>query len=88
MRSAQLSAHPLCQACASEGRVTQGEHVDHVFPWRAIGPQAFRVNLFQTLCEGCHARKGALERRGLCRHYAASGPRDYTLADWARIAAR
>lgn len=88
MRQAQLSAHPLCQACASMGRVTQGAHVDHVFPWRAIGPQAFRVNVLQTLCGPCHSRKSALEARGTFRHYTPSGPRDYTLPDWARIAAR
>lgn len=88
MRAAQLSARPLCAACILENRINTAEHVDHVFNWRAIGPQAFRVNILQSLCGPCHSRKTAMEARGIFRHYTDAGARDYTLPDWHRVAAK
>lgn len=61
------------------GIVRAATVVDHVFPWRAIGPAAFRVNRFQSLCGPCHSAKGALESRGVCREF---GVRDWALADY------
>jgi 5-methylcytosine-specific restriction endonuclease McrA len=62
--------------------VTQAEHVDHVIPWRSIGPAAFKRNLFQSLCENCHSVKTALEQKGVFIHYSESGPKEYTRADY------
>lgn len=82
IRARQLSANPLCAACLIDGRITQANHVDHVFPWAAIGPHAFSRNLFQSLCPECHGTKSGLEKRGVFRHYTDK-PRDYTAQDYA-----
>lgn len=79
IRASQLSAHPLCAGCQSRGLVRSASAVDHVIPWRSIGPAAFRVNRFQSLCHECHSVKTALEGRGVCRQF---GVRDWATADW------
>lgn len=58
------------------------EAVDHVFPWKSWGPNAFRVNIFQSLCAPCHSRKTALELRGVFRHYTGGAFTDYTPPDY------
>lgn len=82
IRAGQLSAFPLCAGCQSRGLVRAASVVDHVIPWRAIGPQAFRVNRWQSLCPMCHSTKTALEARGICREF---GVRDWTTTDWPRF---
>lgn len=82
IRTAQLTRAPLCAACMQRGVINSGEHVDHVFPWKLFGPHAFRFNLFQSLCGACHSTKGALERRGIFRHYTDPAPVDYCSADY------
>jgi 5-methylcytosine-specific restriction enzyme A len=81
IRTRQLSACPLCAACLIDGRITQANHVDHVYPWAAIGPHAFTRNLFQSLCAQCHGTKSALEKRGVFRHYTDKA-QDYTAQDY------
>lgn len=81
IRARQLSACPLCAACLIDGRITQANHVDHVYPWAAIGPHAFIRNLFQSLCAECHGVKSGLEKRGIFRHYTDKA-HDYTVADY------
>jgi 5-methylcytosine-specific restriction endonuclease McrA len=81
IRARQLSANPLCAACFVDGRITQANHVDHVFPWAAIGPHAFTRNLFQSLCPECHGIKSGLEKRGIFKHYTAP-PHEYTAQDY------
>jgi 5-methylcytosine-specific restriction protein A len=81
IRARQLSANPLCAACLLSGRITQANHVDHVFPWAAIGAQAFTRNLFQSLCPECHGIKSGLEKRGVFRHYTDKA-HDYTAHDY------
>lgn len=81
IRVRQLSACPLCAACLLEGRITQANHVDHVYPWAAIGLQAFTLNLFQSLCAECHGIKSGLEKRGVFRHYTDKA-RDFTVQDY------
>lgn len=61
------------------GIVRAASVVDHVWPWRAIGPHAFRANRMQSLCPECHSVKTALEQRGVCREF---GVRDWSLADY------
>ena len=82
IRARQLSREPLCAACKLEGRINQANHVDHVFPWAAIGEQAFTRNLFQSLCPECHGIKSGLEKRGVFRHYTDKAL-DLTLKDYA-----
>ena len=83
-RIAQLSAYPLCQSCLYTGKVTQANHVDHVFAWKAIGREAFHHNLFQSLCPECHSHKTALEQRGIYRSYIHE-VKDYALHDYKFI---
>lgn len=82
IRTRQLSREPLCAACKLDGRITQANHVDHVFPWSAIGEQAFTRNLFQSLCPECHGIKSGLEKRGVFRCYTDKA-HDYTVQDYA-----
>ena len=82
IRARQLSTSPLCAACLIDGRITQANHVDHVFAWAAIGPHAFTRNLFQSLCPECHGVKSGLEKRGVFRHYTDKA-HDYTAQDYA-----
>lgn len=85
IRAGQLSRQPLCQSCQLAGRVTLGVHVDHVIPWKTIGPVGFTNNQFQTLCAGCHSQKTGLEQRGIFRHYTDPAPVDYFPGDWPRL---
>lgn len=84
LRNRQLSTQPLCQACLLDGQVTAANHIDHVFPWRVIGEQAFKRNLFQSLCETHHGVKSGLEKRGVYRHYV-DPLKDYTHQDYAYL---
>lgn len=83
LRQAQLSSHPLCASCKAQGIITPAAHVDHVFPWAQIGKGAFYRNVFQSLCQPCHAEKTALEQRGTFRRYGDTSTRDYRLNDYA-----
>jgi 5-methylcytosine-specific restriction endonuclease McrA len=84
IRKRQLSIQPLCQACLLDGQVTSANHVDHVFPWSAIGEHAFGCNLFQSLCETHHGVKSGLEKKGIFRYYL-DPIKDYTTEDYAYI---
>lgn len=81
-RATQLSRQPLCQSCASQGKVTAATEVDHLFAWNQIGEEAFAVNVLQSLCKNCHTVKTGLEQRGVFRHYKGDKPTDYELKDW------
>lgn len=52
----------LCQACLKNGRVTQGNHVDHINP-KAKGGTDDLDNL-QCLCAECHEAKTTRENGG------------------------
>ena len=82
IRTRQLSISPLCQSCLLDSRVTQAFHVDHVFPWGQISPNAFLKNLFQSLCAECHGIKTGHERKGTFYHYAPEGLVQYTITDY------
>ena len=82
---AHLSINPLCACCAIEGRVVAADAVDHVFPWKNYGAHAFRRNIFQSLCFEDHSRKTALEAKGIYRHYAPDGMKDYGYEDYAYV---
>ena len=84
MRQIQLSQHPLCAACLSDGKITPALHIDHLFPWGLVGDIAFTNNVFQSLCPSCHSIKTTLEQRGTYRHYTIP-VRDYRIEDYQRI---
>ena len=82
VRQRQLSMQPLCQACLIRGKLEVAQHVDHVFPWKHIGKQAFLHNLFQSLCHADHSHKTSMERQGKYVHYLIDGEKEYTLNDY------
>jgi 5-methylcytosine-specific restriction protein A len=75
-RQAQLSKEPLCARCLHEGRITQGEHIDHVIPHRQDYTK-FHVALLQTLCASCHTLKTQEESKGVYLHYTPNGIKEY-----------
>jgi 5-methylcytosine-specific restriction protein A len=83
-RVQQLSINPLCQACLKVGRVTQANHIDHVFAWNTLGRDAFYNNLFQSLCLECHSHKTGLEKQGIYRCYIGE-TKDYALHEYKFI---
>lgn len=84
LRQIQLSTHPLCASCLSNGIVTPANHIDHVFPWVQIGEVAFYRNIFQSLCQSCHSSKTSLEQRGIFRKYGTPSV-DFSIADYTRV---
>ena len=85
IRKTQISRQPLCQACLIDGRVEPAKHIDHVFPWKRYGEEAFAYNLFQSLCHAHHSHKTALERKGVYEHYTLEGLRTYAEADYSYV---
>lgn len=83
IRQRQLSIQPLCQGCLSRGRVEAAKHVDHVFPWRQIGKQAFLRNIFQSLCPECHSYKTGQEKQGAFLHFTSEGVETLSSEDYA-----
>ena len=84
LRQIQLSTHPLCAACLSEGRITPALHIDHLFPWSQLNEEAFYLNVFQSLCHSCHSIKTTLEQRGIYRHYGIP-TKDYRIGDYLSV---
>ena len=88
IRIRQLSAQPLCQSCLLNQQITPAVAVDHVFNWKAISPEAFRVNLFQSLCVSCHSLKTAQEKKGIYLYFDADQIREYTAQDYSQLMAQ
>lgn len=63
IREAQLRAHPLCQMCEIQGRLTAATVCDHVTPHRG-NEQAFYAGPFSSLCKPCHDRHAQRRDRG------------------------
>jgi 5-methylcytosine-specific restriction protein A len=84
LRQIQLSKHPLCASCLTDGKIVQAEHIDHLFPWSSIGEEAFYHNVFQSLCESCHSIKTTLEKRGIYRRFGFPN-KDYALGDYGNV---
>ena len=82
IRQRQLSIQPLCQSCLSNGKIEAAKHVDHVFPWRQIGEQAFLHNIFQSLCPECHSYKTGQEKQGIYLHFGLGCVETLTEADY------
>ena len=81
-RAIELSKQPLCVACLSQGKVTPGESVDHIFPHRR-DQERFAVNRYQVLCRACHTAKTVLEKTGRYMDYAQG--RVYTDAEYDKV---
>lgn len=64
LRKAQLEAHPLCEACLSQGRVTEARVCDHVLPHKGDVVK-FWAGPFQSLCKHHHDVKTIMEDGGL-----------------------
>ena len=64
IRPHQLAKHPVCAACAAQGRVSLAQEVDHIVP--PNGNQALMrdPSNFQSLCKPCHSRKTRAQARG------------------------
>ena len=56
LRAMWLRRHPLCQACADEGRVTPAELVHHVVAIEDGGARLDQANL-ESLCRRHHEAK-------------------------------
>ncbi len=54
IRRIYIQAHPLCEQCMSEGRLTPAEEVHHILPL-ASGGTNDEGNLM-ALCKSCHSR--------------------------------
>ena len=62
IRARWLRAHPLCNHCEQEGKVTAGQELDHVIPLHQGG--ADDESNYQTLCIKHHKAKTAKEAQG------------------------
>ena len=59
-----LQRNPQCVGCRAQGRSPRPAIVtDHIFPVRLRPDLELHESNWQPLCESCHSRKGALERR-------------------------
>ena len=64
LRDWYIKAHPLCEECLRQGRVTKATDVDHIIPHKGDALLLFDVNNLQSLCHECHSRKTAGEDGG------------------------
>jgi len=59
------AANPLCEICATEGRETLAQQVDHRVPVREDPDRALDPTNLRALCMSCHSRRTRLaEHRG------------------------
>ena len=54
IRDRYITAHPLCEMCLKEGRLTPVEEVHHIVPVSCGGTNEFS-NLM-SLCQSCHTK--------------------------------
>ena len=54
IRDSYAAAHPLCEKCQAEGKLTPTEEIHHKLPLSQGGTHA-RENLI-ALCKSCHAK--------------------------------
>lgn len=62
-RSRKLAQDPLCQQCERDGRATPATQVHHVVPVSQDLARFFDPDNLESICETCHARANARERR-------------------------
>lgn len=88
VKKIQLSKHPLCASCLVTGHIRSANHVDHLFAWSHIGEEAFKRNVFQSLCASCHTSKTLMERKGIYQHYINNQVINYAIADYQAVMAK
>lgn len=80
LRHRKFVNNPICEMCASEGRVTPTEEVHHVKPVESGRDEAemrrlaYDYNNLQSLCKACHARVHAKEKKPMkesCKDFFA-----------------
>jgi 5-methylcytosine-specific restriction protein A len=59
IRDRYIAAHPLCEKCASLGRVTPAQEVHHIKPLSQGGTND--VDNLMSLCTSCHSEITARE---------------------------
>lgn len=59
IRRRYIEAHPLCEMCRREGRVTAVEEVHHILP--LAGGGSHDAENLMSLCKSCHSRITATE---------------------------
>ena len=57
IRDRYIKAHPLCEECQKDGRLTPAEEVHHIIPLSKGGSNEYS-NLM-SLCKSCHSRISA-----------------------------
>jgi 5-methylcytosine-specific restriction endonuclease McrA len=60
-RAAWIEAHPLCEYCKREGRVTAATVVDHSTPHRGDMTIFWERTKWVSLCTNCHSSVKQLE---------------------------
>ena len=85
LRRIKLSENPLCAGCLTEGKVTPASDIDHLFPWRQLGKEAFYVNRFQSLCHEHHSMKTQQERKGVYIYWRNQVKTEFGLDDYKRL---
>lgn len=53
IRDRYIAAHPLCESCQQEGKLTPAQEVHHIQPLSQGGTNA--VNNLMSLCSSCHS---------------------------------
>ena len=54
IRDRYIAAHPLCEQCQKEGRITPAQEVHHIIPLSRGGTHS--VDNLMALCKSCHSR--------------------------------
>lgn len=63
---AYRAAHPLCEYCELEGRVSASTLTDHLYPHRLYAGVFWLSKWWVSSCDTCHSgMKQAVERKGL-----------------------
>ena len=52
-----LKAHPLCEECKRQGKLTPATVVDHIVPHRGNEHLRWSESNWQSLCKPCHDKK-------------------------------
>lgn len=59
IRNAYIQAHPLCEHCQKNGRITPAQEVHHILPLEHGGTHD--TSNLRALCKPCHSRESALD---------------------------
>ena len=67
IRNRFIAAHPLCEICEKNGKITPAEEVHHIKPRRLNGSNTLS-NLI-TLCSKCHQKTEGKEEQYMQHYY-------------------